>query len=162
MATRAAWGALLLSLAAQGALGAQDQAPKLRLTPTELDRLNRTGPGAGTSGLPGIETSVVTGVPTQAGLYTILLRVPAHTRIAAHEHPDDRIATVVSGTWYFGYGSKFDEGELEALPPGSIYTEPPHVLHFARTGETPVVVQITGVGPTGTRYADSSAAPHAP
>jgi hypothetical protein len=71
---------------------------------------------------------------------------------AAWGAPDDRVATVVSGTWYFVYGSKFDERELKALPPGSIYTEPPHVL-------TPVVVQITGIGPTGTRYADSAAAP---
>jgi len=66
MATRAAWGALLLSLATQGALGAQDQAPKLRLTPTELDRLNRTGPGAGTSGRsppPGNRRQVLASVP---------------------------------------------------------------------------------------------------
>jgi len=32
----------------------------------------------------------------------------------------------------------------KALPPGSIYAEPPGVAHFARTGDSAVVVQITG------------------
>ena len=58
------------------------------------------------------------------------------------------MATVVSGTWYFGYGQEFDEGRLKALPPGSYYTEPPDERHFAKTGDTPVVLHITGFGPT--------------
>jgi uncharacterized RmlC-like cupin family protein len=56
---------------------------------------------------------------------------PAHTRIAAHSHRDDRIATVISGTWHIGYGDRFDEAKLKALPPGSFYTEPPSQNHFA-------------------------------
>jgi pimeloyl-ACP methyl ester carboxylesterase/uncharacterized RmlC-like cupin family protein len=123
-----------------------------RIAPAEFGALARTGASAGTSGLAGIETSVLKGDPTVSGLYTILLRVPANTRIEAHTHPDDRIATVVSGTWHFGYGDAFEESNLKALPPGSFYTEPPGRPHFARTGEEPVVLQITGVGPTGTQY----------
>lgn len=61
---------------------------------------------------------------------------------------------MVSGTWHFGYGSRFDEEELKALAPGSFYTEPPNVAHFARTGNEPVVVHISGYGPTGTRYTE--------
>jgi pimeloyl-ACP methyl ester carboxylesterase len=128
-----------------------------RIAPTEFDSLAHTGASAGTSGVSGIETSVLKGDPAGGGLYTILLRVPANTRIEAHSHPDDRIATVVSGTWRFGYGSAFDESKLKALPSGSFYTEPPGLPHFAQTGEEPVVLQITGVATTGTKYVQEPA-----
>jgi uncharacterized RmlC-like cupin family protein len=88
-----------------------------------------------------------------------MLRVPVHTRIAAHYHRDDRVATVISGTWHIGYGDKFDEAKLKALPPGSFYTEPPSRNHFAETGDEPVVVQITGFGPSSTEYVDASQDP---
>jgi len=136
------------ALAAHG----QELSAKQRLTPQEYAHLPPANATAGTSGVAGIETRVLKGKPSSKGLYTILLTVPAHTSIAAHDHPDDRVATVISGTWYFGYGKKFDERALKALPPGSFYTEPPGETHFARTGDTAVVLQITGVGPTGTTY----------
>lgn len=140
--------------AAHAAIDQPDSAQQ-RLTPAEYARLAPTNATAGTSGVTGIETRVLKGAPSSTGLYTILLTIPAHTRIAAHDHPDDRAATVISGTWYFGYGKTFDERALKALPPGSFYTEPPGLAHFARTGDTIVVLQITGVGPTGTSYVEN-------
>ncbi|PYS94580.1 MAG: hypothetical protein DMF50_12255 [Acidobacteria bacterium] len=134
---------------------AQEAGSQLRLIPSEIDALSQTGPSAGTSGVSGIQTRVLKGDPTRSALYTIQLLVPANTRIESHDHPDDRVATVISGTWYFGYGSRFEESRLKALPPGSFYTEPPNEPHFARTGNTAVVVQITGFGPTGTRYTEA-------
>ncbi len=140
-------------VAAVGATStAAQDARHIRLTPGEFDFRTAGGAGAGTSGVTGIRTIVLKGDPTKPGLYTILLRVPAHTRIAAHHHPDDRIATVIFGTWNFGYGSKFDATKLRALPPGSFYTEPPNEDHFAQTGDSAVMVQISGIGPTGTIY----------
>lgn len=108
--------------------------------------------GTGTSSVEGIRTVVVKGDPNAAGLYTIMLYVPALTRIAAHQHRDDRVATVVSGTWYFGYGDEFDAAALKALPAGSYYTEPPRRAHFAETRTEPVIVQISGVGPSDTQF----------
>ena len=112
-------GAIAATLIANVA-NAED-ASEIRTPPSVFDFSNAESAGAGTSGVTGIQTIVLKGDPTMHGLYTILLRVPAHTRIAAHHHPDDRIATVVSGTWYFGYGAKFNETGLRALPPGSFY-----------------------------------------
>jgi quercetin dioxygenase-like cupin family protein len=133
---------------------AQETAPGQRLTPQEIDALTPTGAGVGTSGVKGIQTRVLKGDPNKPGLYTIQLNIPANTKIEAHTHPDDRVATVISGTWYIGYGSRFGEDKLKALSPGSFYMEPPGVAHFARTGNRPVVVQITGYGPTGTKYVE--------
>ena len=90
---------------------------EMRFTPMEV-RANQTGANQiGSSNLPGVNTKVLAGDPSKTGLYTIILSVPANTTIAAHSHRDDRMATVVSGTWRFGYGDRFDEG-AEGLTPG--------------------------------------------
>ncbi|HWR16179.1 MAG TPA: alpha/beta fold hydrolase [Terriglobales bacterium] len=130
-----------------------------RVTPAAYEFPQHGNPGTGSSGVGGIETVVLKGNPNQVGVYTIMLRVPAHTKIAAHSHRDDRVATVISGTWHLGYGDKFDEAKLKALPAGSFYTEPPDDTHFAETGDEPVVVQITGFGPSSTNYVDPSQDP---
>jgi len=132
-----------------------------RLTPGEFKFPQQGNPGTGSSGVGGIQTVVLKGDPNETGVYTIMLRVPAHTQIAAHSHRDDRVATVVSGTWHIGYGDKFDESKLKPLPPGSFYTEPPGQNHFAETGDEPVVVQITGFGPSSTEYVDPAQDPRA-
>ena len=133
-----------------------------RLTPAEYDFPQHGNPGTGSSGVGGIQTVVLKGDPNQAGVYTIMLRVPAHTRIAAHSHRDDRVATVISGIWHIGYGDKFDKAKLKALPSGSFYTEPPGQSHFAETGNEAVEVQITGFGPSSTEYVDPTQDPRGP
>jgi pimeloyl-ACP methyl ester carboxylesterase len=132
---------------------------QMRLTPDEI-RANQTGSEQiGSSFLAGVSTKVLSGDPSKAGFYTIILSVPANTTIPAHSHRDDRMATVLSGTWQFGYGDRFDEKALKQLPPGSVYSEPGGGNHFARTGAELVLVQITGTGPTNTRYVDPADAP---
>ena len=51
---------------------------------------NTGNPGTGSSGVGGIETVVLKRDPDKVGVYTIMLRVPAHTQIAVHSHRDDR------------------------------------------------------------------------
>lgn len=123
-----------------------------RMTATEIAQRPALGAIAGTSGLAGIRTLVLAGDPSRPGIYAIELLVPAHTRIAAHEHRDDRTAVVVSGTWHFGYGRTADDAGAKSLAPGSFYTEPANTPHFAHTDGEPVAVIITGSGPTDTRY----------
>jgi quercetin dioxygenase-like cupin family protein len=132
---------------------------QIRLTPSDVDALQAHNAGAGTSGVSGIRTTVVAGDPTLPGTYTIRLSVPANTRIQAHTHRDNRTAVVVSGTWYFGYGNLADAASEKTLPPGSFYTEPAGVAHFAETKAEPVTVYITGNGPTDTVYVKASDAP---
>ncbi len=126
--------------------------PELRLTPGEIVSGDKGESQIGSSKLAGVHTKILAGNPAAVGFYSILLFVPPHTTIQAHSHRDDRMATVVSGTWHFGYGTHFDEKSLKTLPVGSVYSEPGGVNHFARTAEAPVVVQISGFGPTDTRY----------
>ncbi len=130
------------------------QSGEIRLTPGEVKWPTGGSSLVGTSGVSGIQTVTLKGDPTKPGVYALLLRVGPNTKIEAHAHPDDRVATVVSGTWYFGYGRQFDEKALKALPAGSFYTEPPGVNHFAMTRGEGVVIEISGAGPSGTTYVD--------
>ena len=140
------------------ALGASDLS-QIRITPAEVEAMQAHDAGAGTSGVSGIRTTVVAGDPTTASRYTIRLSVPANTKIQAHTHRDSRSAVVVSGIWYFGYGPLASASAEKALPAGSFYTEPGGVAHFAETKDAPVVVYITGLGPTDTVYVSQSDAP---
>jgi quercetin dioxygenase-like cupin family protein len=129
---------------------------QIRLTPGEITAKEASGAGAGTSGVAGIQTTVLLGDPTKPGLYTIRLSIPANTAIQAHTHRDNRSAIVMSGTWYFGYGSVANVTAAKPLPAGSFFTEPSGVAHFALTKAEPVVVYITGFGPTDTVYLNAA------
>jgi quercetin dioxygenase-like cupin family protein len=144
-----------LALAASTACGSSTpsaEVPELRLKPAELETLPEDQSQIGSAKMTGIHTRVAFGKPTEPGLYSITLFVPPETTIQAHSHKDDRVASVLSGTWSFAYGDHFDASQLQELPPGSIYSEPGGEPHFARTGAEPAVLHITGNGPTDTHY----------
>jgi len=143
---------LALAVLAVNSSAAAPSFPPMRMTPSEIENGDHGDSQIGSSKVAGVHTKILTGNPAGAGFYSILLFVPAHTTIQAHSHRDDRMATVVSGNWQFGYGTHFDENALKPLPAGSVYSEPGGVNHFARTTDTPVVVLISGSGPTDTRY----------
>lgn len=131
-------------------------------TPSQLSAISPTG-GAGGSGNAKVQVVTLLGDPSKPGPYSQLLRVAPHASIPAHHHAGDRVGTVLSGTWHFGYGAKFDASQLRTLPTGSIYTEPAGGAHFAQTGDEAVTVLITGFGPTDTVYespADDPTAKH--
>jgi len=150
--SRQLWLAFLLLAAASAATA--PSLPQMRMTPEEVRATTFDGSQAGSSAVAGVRSKVLVGDPASAGFYTILLFVPAHTTIQAHSHRDDRMAVVVSGEWHFGYGDHFDEKSLKTLPPGSIYSEPAGQTHFAQTGNETAILEISGSGPTDTRYFD--------
>lgn len=143
----------LLLLYVTSANAQSDASGQLRMTQQEIINTKASGVSApGSSNLSAVQVIVIHGDPSKPGLYTILLKVAANTKIPAHLHPDDRMCTVVAGTWYFGYGDVFDAGKLKKLPVGSIYSEIPDQNHFAMTRSEAVIVQITGYGPSGVTY----------
>jgi len=120
--------------------------PVVALTAEEMT-WSRQGPLA----LPGLEQVNLVGDPSKPGPYTIRLKFPAGYKLAPHTHPDPREVTILSGTWYTGYGEKADPALLKALPAGSFYTEPANVAHFVEVRDT-VVIQVSGMGPSGRAF----------
>ena len=132
--------------------------PQMRMTPGEIAAGGAGNEATGGAGTAAGQRRVLFGDPTKAEYYSILLFVPAHTKIQAHSHRDNRMATVVAGEWHFGYGNKFNAAGLKTLPPGSVYSEPGGVNHFAQTGGEAVIVQISGFGPTDTKFFEAGKA----
>ena len=133
--------ALALNLTVSSAYAADDLPEgALRITTDELV----WKPGR----VPGHEIAALMGDSTKPGPYVERVKFPPNSISHAHSHPESRAYTIISGTWYVGYGDKFDAAKLKALPAGSFYTEPANVNHFSQIKEDGVVVQIVGVGPS--------------
>jgi quercetin dioxygenase-like cupin family protein len=102
----------------------------------------------------GAEIVELVGSRSQSGPYIVRVKFPPNFTHYPHSHPDARTYTVISGTWYVGYGDKLDPTKLKALPAGSFHTEPANLNHFVITKEEGVIVQMTGHGPSGTKFVD--------
>jgi pimeloyl-ACP methyl ester carboxylesterase/quercetin dioxygenase-like cupin family protein len=127
------------------------------LTLEQTQAMPQSGAGAGTSGVAAIRTVLLSGDPAKPGPYVLEIHVPPNTAIAPHTHRDDRFATVISGTWYFGYGSKASDAPIKPLTAGGLYTEPGDVAHFAFTRAEGAVVRLTGIGPSDTSFVPTPA-----
>ena len=109
--------------------------------------------------VPGLGLAKVLGDAKEPGPFVHRVQFPKGRIVQAHSHPDDRTYTVLSGTWYIGWGDMYDPEKLTALPAGSFYTEPAGVPHFIATPDGDTVVQITGTGPTAATFVDPAHAP---
>ncbi len=107
----------------------------------------------------GVRTSVLYGDPRKAGLYVMQVSFPPHTRLPVHSHPDERVRTVLSGTYWSAIGDAFDAQSLLVFPAGSVSHVPVGVWQFAQTREEAVIFQIVGIGPTGIDYKTPSEDP---
>ena len=104
---------------------------------------------------PTARLAVLVGEPTQAGPYTIRVKVPSGVKLMPHRHPEDRIYTVISGVFYIGLGTQFEAEKLNAYPPGSVVVLPGDTWHFhwAKSGE--YVTQVSAIGPLGLEYKEA-------
>ena len=105
---------------------------------------------------PSVRLGVVVGQPSEAGPYTIRVKVPHDVKLMPHRHPEDRVYTVISGVFYIGLGDKFDAAKLQAYPPGAVVVLPGNTSHFhwAKSGE--YVTQVSAIGPLGLEYVNPS------
>jgi hypothetical protein len=110
----------------------------------------------------GAQMAVLHGSPAKPGLFTIRVKLPANFKLPVHSHPDERVRTIISGTYYSAIGDRVDSSKLMAFPPGTFSHVPPKVWQFAETKDEEVVFQITGVGPTGIDYLDAADDPRKP
>jgi quercetin dioxygenase-like cupin family protein len=99
----------------------------------------------------GAEFAILEGDPTKEGVFTMRIRLPDGYKIPPHIHPATEHVTVISGTFNFGMGEKFDKSATQEMPAGTFGFWPAGMKHFVWVkGET--VVQLHGVGPWRIEY----------
>jgi uncharacterized RmlC-like cupin family protein len=138
----------LVSISSGASASGDEPVAMLRLTPPEIASRAAANPPGGT----GVQMTNLIGDPTKPGLYTVRVAIAAHTQVKPHAHRDNRSVMVLSGTWHMGYGAQFDAKALKDLPAGSLYTEPARQPHFAQTNDEPIVILVTGYGPSDTQF----------
>jgi quercetin dioxygenase-like cupin family protein len=93
------------------------------------------------------------GDPTRPGVFVSRVKFSSGWKDPPHWHPDEvRTVVVLSGTFYFGGGDKWDESKFKAYPAGTFYSEPSRAPHFTWAKDGEVIIQITGVGPSGKTF----------
>lgn len=99
----------------------------------------------------GARFAVLQGDPSQPGVFTVRLELPAGYIIRPHFHTPDEHVTVLSGALILGTGDSVRTQGADALPAGAFATAKAREHHYAvARGKT--VVQIHGQGPFDITY----------
>lgn len=111
----------------------------------------------GTTPIP--KVALIQSNDKKLGPYSYQIVFPPKFKLEAHGHPDERRYSILSGTWYVGWGKEYDESKLIALPAGICFTEPPNTPHFFTTKDEGAVIEVSGTGPSGEVTVEQTTAP---
>jgi quercetin dioxygenase-like cupin family protein len=79
----------------------------------------------------GPQTALLFGDPTKPGVFVTRVKFSPGWKDMPHWHPDEvRTVAVLSGTFYFAAGDKWDESKFKPYPAGTFYSEPPRSPHY--------------------------------
>ena len=107
---------------------------------------------------PGALIAVVSGDPTRAGPFTLLVSMPNRYRIPPHSHPSYEHVEVKEGTLLVGTGDELDPKMTQALAAGDSATAPAGMHHFSiAKGRT--LLSATFMGPYTITYVRAEDAP---
>lgn len=108
---------------------------------------------------PGAQIAVIEGDLKAAVPITFRLKLPPDFKIGVHTHPVFERVTVLSGTFYFATGDKFDAMTAKAYTAGDAVMIPPGMPMYAETRKEGTILQIHGTGPWGISFLDPKDAP---
>ncbi len=131
-----------LALASVSAVSASDPDPSIMAfkLPDKIQWSPATGRGP--------QTAILYGDPKKAGeIYIVLTKWPPHTMSRPHFHPNDRYITVLEGTWWVGWGTKYDPDSTYPMPKGSFVQHFGKKIHYDGDKDGEVILEIVGMGP---------------
>ncbi len=95
----------------------------------------------------GSKIAILQGDPAKEGPFTMRIKFPANYMVAPHTYQTLENMTVISGTFNFGIGQKFDATKGTVMPIGSFVVIQPGVSHYG-WGSEETILQVQGIGPT--------------
>ena len=101
----------------------------------------------------------VFGDPTKPGLYAIRRRFKPGDMSKPHFHDQDRLVTVIKGTWYSAESDIFDPKLAVPVKVGGFMVHPAGLHHYDGAKDQEVIVQIIGMGPVKTTDVDEKGKP---
>ena len=140
-------GAAVAMFGVLGLVNAAEPDPKIMKYELPKDIKWTTSPS-------GNSTAVLHGDPSKPGLYIVLTKWSPGKMSRPHMHPNDRFITVISGTWWVGWGPKYDPASTYPVPAGSFVTHYGKQIHYDGAKEGEVLLQIVGMGPAESTSAE--------
>ena len=107
----------------------------------------------------GLSQAVVYGDPSKPGMYVIRVKFAPGVMSPPHFHPEQRFVQVLKGTWWTGAGPKWDKDATTPLAAGNFATHFANKIHYDGAKDEEVIVQISGIGPSGTTLVDEAGQP---
>jgi hypothetical protein len=83
---------------------------------------------------------------TQPGPYIFRAKMASGYKLPPHRHPDERIVTILKGTYWSGVGEHYDPMKMNEYESGAFYITKANVPHYA-WARTEVIIQEQGMGP---------------
>lgn len=142
--------ACLISVAPAAPAAAEEPAATAIVSPEKL-KWNPTP-------FPGVTVAVIAGNLTGSGMYAMMAKYAAGAKPVPHTHPDQRVVTVISGTYYSGSGTEFDESKLKPITAGTTIVIPANAPHYALAKDGETVLLEVGTAPSGTNIWPKAAA----
>jgi quercetin dioxygenase-like cupin family protein len=88
----------------------------------------------------------IVGDETKPGVYVYRNTFPPGQTSRPHYHTGDRYVTVIKGTWWTGEGDVYQPDKMVPIHEGGFMFHPAGYHHYDGAKDTPVTVQIIGVG----------------
>jgi hypothetical protein len=100
------------------------------------------------------DSVMVQGDPSKPGVYIELIRWHAGHTSRPHFHNTDRFITVLEGTWWMGWGPKYDPASMFPAPKGTYVVHHGNQIHYDGAKDADCLLEIVGTGPMTSQGAE--------
>ena len=100
------------------------------------------------------DTALIQGDPSKPGIYIQLIKWHPGNMSRPHYHSTERYITVLSGTWWMGWGPKYDPASTYPAKAGSYVVDIPGGIHYDGAKDEECMLEIVGMGPMTTTQAE--------